>query len=185
MNEAGSFDAKPGLHYGCVNCSEPIAETGLCARCTVADRTGYERGYLDGVTATTDRYERDRSKASLTFAQRPATEIVLACKAVASAAMWHPVDGYTVADEALAPLRALLVSRPEASTDADPVPFPGTKGQWAAIAEAFRWVLERIAADSKDADSRTLASAILNEPEYRTSEQASAIDGLRRERASR
>jgi hypothetical protein len=40
---------------------------------------------------------------------------------------------------------------------------------------AFASVLENIAASSKDDETRTLASAVLNEPEYRTDEQKAAL----------
>lgn len=59
----------------------------------------------------------------------------------------------------------------------------------ATLAEAlkengqFRQVLECIAATSDDVDTRTLASAILNEPSSRTKEQRAALRDLRRELA--
>ena len=47
-----------------------------------------------------------------------------------------------------------------------------------AAGEAFRLVLESIAATSEDQDTRTLASAILNEPGHRTTEQRSVLKEL-------
>lgn len=44
--------------------------------------------------------------------------------------------------------------------------------------EAFRQVLECIAATSTDLETRTLASAILNEPQHRTVEQRIAVNDL-------
>lgn len=41
-------EAQP-LHYGCVNCSAPIAETGLCDTCTNADTAGHHRGRRAGL----------------------------------------------------------------------------------------------------------------------------------------
>lgn len=50
--------------------------------------------------------------------------------------------------------------------------------------ERFRRVLECIAATSDDRDTRTLASAILIEPQHRTDEQKTALRALRDELAT-
>lgn len=61
--------------------------------------------------------------------------------------------------------------RPSDATTRDP----------AKVAEAFRVVLESIAATSDDQETRTLASAILNEPGHRTSEQRGSLRDLAEE----
>ncbi len=47
--------------------------------------------------------------------------------------------------------------------------------------ESFRWVLECIASTSEDQDTRTLASAILNDAGHRTPEQRKALVALSKE----
>lgn len=41
-------EATSELHYGCVNCTTPIAETGLCETCSRADTIGHQRGVEEG-----------------------------------------------------------------------------------------------------------------------------------------
>lgn len=36
-------DDQPEQHYGCLNCMKPIATTGLCEACGIADTTGHTR----------------------------------------------------------------------------------------------------------------------------------------------